>query len=323
MHSRIGPAVGAMGLSLLMLAACQPQSKPGDGLAWAYPHAAKGDLPVPPGPYHVPGSTLVMTYAQVSDDSNPPDWFPSEHPPAPSIVTHATANGATPCGACHLINGQGFLGAPNLAGLPAGYIIQQVREFRDGRRRSWEKDRPATKEMIEEAAAVSDAQAAEAAAYFAGLHRQPWTRVVETQTVPKTKPDHEGWLDPDPKGGSEPIKGRVIEVAEDFRLMWLEDGHSGVLDYVPVGAVARGKALVRSGAQAGLPCAGCHGADLKGAGDTPPLAGRSAAYLARMLWDIKTGARRGPAVAAMQAPAAGLSESDITDITAYLASLKP
>ena len=42
MHSRIGPAVGAMGLSLLMLAACQPQSKPGDGLAWAYPHAAKG-----------------------------------------------------------------------------------------------------------------------------------------------------------------------------------------------------------------------------------------------------------------------------------------
>ena len=42
-----------------------------------------------------------------------------------------------------------------------------------------------------------------------------------------------------------------------------------------------------------------------------------------MLWDIRTGARNGPAVAAMQAPAKGLSEAEITDVVAYLASRKP
>jgi len=309
---------------MLAVAACHPKN-PGAGLAWAYPHAAKAPMamPPPPGPFHVPGSPLTMTLAQVSDDANPPDWFPAEHPTPPAIVTHAGPDGVTPCGACHLINGQGFLGAPNLAGLPAAYIVQQVQEFRSGRRLSWEKNRPATKEMIGEAKAVSDAQLAEAAAYFAGLHRAPWVQVVETDSAPKTRPDYEGWQDIDPRGGREPIKGRIIEVAEDWNRMDLEDPHSGIVAYVPVGAVARGQALVQSGGKSGLPCAGCHGAGLKGVGDTPPLAGRSAAYLARMLWDIKTGARGGPTVAAMQAPAAALSEADITDITAYLASLKP
>jgi cytochrome c553 len=309
-------------LALLTVSACHPQS-PGDGLAWAYPHAAKAPMTMPSGPFHVPGTPLTMTLAQVNDDANPPDWFPGEHPAPPPIVVHQGPDGVTPCGACHLINGQGFLGAPNLAGLPAAYIVEQVREFRSGRRLSWETNRPATKEMIDEAKTVSDTELAQAAAYFAGLHRAPWVRVVETDTVPKTRPDHEGWLDIDPNGGREPTKGRVIEVAEDWSRMELEDPHSGIVAYVPVGAVARGQALVQSGGKGGLPCAGCHGADLKGMGAAPPLAGRSAAYLARMLWDIRTGARSGPAVAPMQAPAAGLSEADITDITAYLASLKP
>jgi cytochrome c553 len=81
--------------------------------------------------------------------------------------------------------------------------------------------------------------------------------------------------------------------------------------------------LVKSGGKGGQPCAACHGPELKGAGDVPPLSGRASTYLARMLWDIRTGARQGPAVAAMQAPAKGLSEAEITDVAAYLASRKP
>ena len=42
-----------------------------------------------------------------------------------------------------------------------------------------------------------------------------------------------------------------------------------------------------------------------------------------MLWDIKTGARHGGAVSQMQAPASALNEAQITDIVAYLGSLKP
>ena len=42
-----------------------------------------------------------------------------------------------------------------------------------------------------------------------------------------------------------------------------------------------------------------------------------------MLWDIKTCARHGGAVTQMQAPASALNEAQITDIVAYLGSLKP
>ena len=314
---------GLAALAALSVAACKP--KPGDTLSWAYPHAAKGGpLPqAPQGPQHAPGSNLTLSAAQVNDEKNPPDWFPGEHPPPPDIVAHGRPGGPTPCGECHLINGQGFLGAPNLAGLPSGYIVQQIQEFRSGRRQSWETGRPATQEMIGIATHVTDAEAVQAAAYFASLHRQPWVRVVESNTAPVTLPNYYGWLDLAPNGGSTPINGRIVEVPEDTARMMLEDPHSGVIDYAPVGSISRGEALVRGGGPAGQPCAGCHGADLKGMGDTPPLAGRAATYLARMLWDIKTGARRGPAVAAMQAPAAGLGEADIRDISAYLASRRP
>ena len=131
------------------------------------------------------------------------------------------------------------------------------------------------------------------------------------------------YLDLVPNGELQPIGDRIIEVPQDPARMVLEDPGSGIIDYVPPGAVRRGEALVRTGGPGGQPCAGCHGSGLRGQEETPPLAGRSAAYLARMLWDMKTGARNGPAVAQMRTPAAGLTRADITDIVAYLASLRP
>jgi cytochrome c553 len=62
---------------------------------------------------------------------------------------------------------------------------------------------------------------------------------------------------------------------------------------------------------------------LEGLGDVPQLARRSPSYLARQLWDIKTGSRRGPTVALMQAPVVRLNEANIVDIMAYLASRRP
>jgi cytochrome c553 len=53
------------------------------------------------------------------------------------------------------------------------------------------------------------------------------------------------------------------------------------------------------------------------------LAGRSPAYLARELWDIKSGARNGAAVAQMEAPAKGLSAAQVRDVAAYIGSLDP
>jgi cytochrome c553 len=308
------------------LAACSPSrpTPPGPGLAWAYPTSAEGyEMPAGTGPFRVPGSMLTFSQSQVNDDENPVDWFPSDHALPPFVVSHQRPNGATPCAECHLHNGHGFLGAADLNGLTASYIVEQVKAFRSGERRSAQPDRPDTNEMIKVAKRVSDPDLEAAAAYFAALPRQPRLRVIESGDVPVTKPDKYGWLDLVPGAGREPIGARVIEVSEDTRNGLLGDDHVNFIDYAPVGSVGRGEALVRTGGPGGQPCRSCHGPDLRGVGDVPPLAGRSAPYLARMLWDIKSGARTGSTVAPMQTPVRGLTDGDIVNVTAYLAALRP
>jgi cytochrome c553 len=68
-------------------------------------------------------------------------------------------------------------------------------------------------------------------------------------------------------------------------------------------------------------CAGCHGPT--GAGNEalkyPRLAGRDAAYVAQQLRAFKSGGRDN---ATMKAMVAGLSEQDIDNLAAYIATLK-
>ena len=309
--------------SVACLAACRPKAVTTSELDWAYPRAPEAPLPpAPPGVYQVPGSALRVSAEVLAERT--PDWFPNEHPPAPAIVAEGRKGGSEACSGCHNYNGAGFLGIPGLAGLTATYIVEQIHEFRSGRRRSTQPDRPAVEAMTLIAKQVTDQDLSEAAAYYAALERPAWYRVVETATVPRTIPDHAGWRDLDPEGGVEPISGRILELPEDaHRMFWMGDHHLGVVVYAPPGAVASGAAVAHSGGGPGQPCTSCHGADLKGLGEAPALAGRSAAYLARELWDIKSGARSGPAVALMQAPAKGLSAAQVRDVAAYLSSLDP
>ncbi len=305
------------------LTACQPKPVTTAELDWAYPRAPDGPLlQAPPGVYRVPGSPLSVSADVLNDHT--PDWFPGEHPPAPTVVAEGRKPGPEACSNCHNYNGAGFIGIPDLAGLPASYIVEQIHELRAGRRRSTEPDRPSVHVMTQMAKQVTDQDLKLAAAYYAALKRPKWYRVVETTTVPKTVPNHYGWRDLDPHGGFEPIQARIIELPEDARrMLWMADPHSGVVVYAPPGSVARGSVVAHSGGGSGQPCAGCHGADLKGLGEAPPLASRSAAYLARELWNIKSGARGGPAVALMQAPGKGLSAAQVRDVAAYLSSLNP
>ena len=55
----------------------------------------------------------------------------------------------------------------------------------------------------------------------------------------------------------------------------------------------------------------------------PPLAGRSATATARQLYDFKSGTRDGRNAAAMKPVVANLTDQDIVDLTAYIASLEP
>jgi len=291
-------------------------------VSWAYPQ--EGPPGRPPGMYHVDGSPLApMSKEQLDKLLVLPDWLPNLHPPMPFIVGQSRKGGAYACAECHQLEGQGFLSTASVTGLPASYIIEQVEEFRSGRRVSSQADRSETEEMITEAKRLTDGDLAEAAAYFAAVPHQHWVEVVETDTVPKTRVGRYDWQYLDPKGGTEPIDGRIIEVTHDLIGMLNGDPRVVITDYVPTGSVARGAELARRRNALGQTCATCHGESMQGTALAPPLAANYASYLARMLWDIKSGARRGPAVALMQPVVAPLTSIEITQLSAYLASLPP
>ena len=310
---------------IIALAACGRPGDPMSGMGWAYPSSTKTVFgkPLGQGPFHMPGSILTLTRQQYEQAKGPIDWHPEDHPPAPPIVRGPASSKTTACAECHLFNGAGFPGSANLAGLPAAYIVEQVKAFRSGDRRSARPDQPNTAEMIKAARSVTPTELDEAAAYFAGLPRQPWLRVIETTTAPRTVSDKYGWLDPALGGGTEPLGDRIVELSEDMDRALLHDDHVTLIDYVPPGALARGKAIAETGGSARTPCGTCHGPDFRGTAIAPPLAARPAGYLARTLWDIRSGARRGTSVALMQQPANALSPADIRDVAAFLASLKP
>ena len=119
---------------------------------------------------------------------------------------------------------------------------------------------------------------------------------------------------------TEPIGARIIEVPEHPDRTDLRDPRSGFVAYAPVGSIKRGEALVMTGAGRTIACGTCHGADLKGLGPVPGLAGRSPSYQARQLYDMKAGTRRGLWSDLMKAVVANLTDDDLVAIGAYLAA---
>ena len=291
---------------------------------WAFAVNPPGIQPVPDDGIarHVPNSTTAFTLTQIRDLFNVPDWHPDHHPAMPQIVAQGRKPDVFACGYCHLPNGLGRPENSSLAGLPAEYIVQQVADFRSGVRRSSEPASLPINFMIAVAKAATEADVRTAAEYFAALKRTPWIRVVETETVPKTRVA--GWmLVAADGGGTEAIGQRIIEMPEDLERTELRDAASGFVAYVPAGSVARGEELISGGGGKTIQCMICHGADLRGLGPVPGLAGRSPSYIVRQLYDMKQGARHGQWAELMKAVVAELSEADMVAIAAYTASRAP
>lgn len=308
--------------SLLALAAAaqNPTTIPNGLPSWAYNIPDKVQPPVVPltGAIRAPGSSKELDAAAVENNSNPPDWFPDEHGPAPRSVTGEPGVKMTACGSCHLMSGQGHPESADIAGMPAEYIVRQMKYFKNGTR----KDDP---RMGPIAKAASDEDVRQAAEYFASIKPIPFVKVIETATPPKTYINAAGRHHiVIPNGGTEPIGHRIIQTTEDpFRLS-IRDPHSGFIAYVPLGSVAKGEALVKTGASGKtIQCAICHGEDLKGLGEVPRIAGLQPVYVARQLICIQNGSSNGTAVALMKKVVADLSEDDIIAISAYLGSLPP
>lgn len=292
--------------------------------AWAYPWDP--DFKVPPAddvPHRLPGSTAAFSWAQARDLFFSPSWHPEDHPAMPEVVARGRKPDVRACGSCHRAEGTGGPENSSLAGLPAAYFVQQMADFKSGARKFSGPQRSAVLLMIAAAKAITDAEVQAAAAYYAALKPKRIIRVVETDTVPKTYIARLFFVKR-PEGGTEPLGRRIIEMPDDVEQFELRDTRSQFTAYVPVGSIAKGEALVKTGGGGTtVPCAVCHGADLKGVGPIPGIAGRSPTYTVRQLYDFKHGARAGASSALMKPTVEKLSEDDMISLAAYVASLAP
>lgn len=283
---------------------------------------------------HVPGSTQAFNLRQVGSNTAPADWFPEDHPQMPEIVAHgkkarSDAPQVNACGFCHYPNGKGRPNNAGPAGQPVNYILQQLEDFAGGARTSWDKRKRNTQQMIDYAKGLNPEEAKAAAEYFASVKWTPYIKVVETEMIPKMVfvGGGGGLILPaeGEKAGMEPLGMRIIETPVDAEQTEpLRNPRSGFIAYAPVGSVKKGEALALGGGPGKtVACASCHGEGLKGTDKFPALAGRSPGYLGRQLYDFQRYTRVGPGASLMQPVVKNLSEEDILDITAYLASLQP
>jgi cytochrome c553 len=311
---------------------------------WAYGFTTPPppSAPPPPAPapaaapdttlHTLPGSKLTFTRAQIANRYGPADWFPEDHPAMPDIVAHGKESAqpqVAACSLCHLPNGNGRPENANVTGLSYEYIVQQLMDFRNGARKTSDPRKANTAMMASFTKSMTDEDIKAAATYFASIPAKPWIKVVEADSVPKTKPNGGIFITlAGADAGMEPLGDRIIETpvnADDTEIR--RNPRSGFIAFVPPGSIKKGEALVTTGATAGggkvTACTACHGADLRGLGPVPRLAGRSPSYIARQLFDMQHGNRAGGWTPLMVPVVANLGPDDLLTAAAYLASLQP
>ncbi len=289
---------------------------------------------IPPAPARdntkhlsLPGAKTQFTAAQIFNRHAPADWFPEDHQPMPDIVAKGRESDTRPiwaCAYCHLPNGRGDPGNANLTGSTFEYLMQQLYDFKNGRRESSDHRKAETQLMTAFAKAMTSEDIEAAAQYYASLKPMRWITVVESDTVPKTEV-RDGVFVPiiGAGAGTEPLGNRIIEVPSNLEDFEKHNPRAGFTAYVPIGSLERGEALVRTGGGVMVPCVECHGQDLRGGGAFPTIAGRSPSYLMRQMYDMKRRKREGLLSIQMAPLLYTLSEEDMLAASAYLATLPP
>jgi len=302
------------------------QPKPGDK---AVPQAAPNrnlrpneDPQEQTKPRTVPASSATYSLVDVRDGHNVIDWFPGDHPAMPPIMKNGPASlgeSARGCASCHLPNGKGRPENGPPAGQPAGYTIQTLRDFQNGKRVSADPRKPNNPTMAALARAMTEEEMRQSAEYFAAMPWTPWIRVIEAERIPEMELEEGNMYITVGKEPTELLAGRIVETPEDaYQANMVRNPRSGWIAYVPMGSLAKGEKLVDAGR-----CVTCHGNDLMGQAEVPGIAGRSPSYMMRQLWDMKRGTRNGIYTELMKPVVANLTADDLTAIVAYLASIKP
>lgn len=292
--------------------------------AWVYPRGIPDTRTEDGTLFHVPGSTQAFTFTQINNKVATIDWFPDQHPTPPPPVIEGRAGGYNACGQCHLIDGSGKPDTGDLRELSVEYIVQQIVDMKNDKRHASIPGAPLAL-MVAVAKGLTLEEARQAAEYFHSIQPVKRLRIVETDMAPVTHPAAHAVQQVDPSGAVEPIGTRIIEVPEDFERTELRDPSSGFVAYVPKGSIKKGETLAKTGGDGKtIPCASCHGEGLKGMGDMfPHIAGHSPTATARELYDFKSGTRDGKNAFAMKTVVMKLTDEDIVNLAAYVASLDP
>ena len=291
---------------------------------WAFPTCPKhpATLTAETAPLHVPGSNRFFTRQNIGEISIIKDWFPRDHAPLPLVIARSHAPDKYACGYCHLPDGAGRPENSKVSGLPAAYIVMEVNALRGGQRRSAMGDYKPSLLMRDAVADLTDEEISAAADYFSRQSAKTFLRVVEQARVPAHT--EACFVFKRAGHGTQPLGKAIVEMPDDFALFEARVPRVTYTAFVPPGSVARGRALAENGKRT-PPCGTCHGAGL--AGDEylpgPPLAGRFATYLFRQLYGFKTGSRNEEAALEMRPIVEQLTQSDMIDLAAYVASLPP
>ena len=291
---------------------------------WAFPTCPKH--PAPPAaetaPLQVPGSDQHFSALDIGEISITKDWFPADHAPLPFVIARSHARDKYACGYCHLPDGAGRPENAKVSGLPAAYIVMEVNALRGEQRRSARGDYKPSQLMRDAVADLTEEEIRSAADFFAQQSAKTFLRVVEQARVPAHT--EACFVFKRAGHGTQPLGKTIVEMPDDYARFEARDPRVTYTAYVPLGSVARGRALAEDGKRT-PPCASCHGAGL--AGDEylpgPPLAGRFATYLFRQLYGFKTASRAEEAALEMRPIVAQLSQADMIDLAAYAASLPP
>jgi cytochrome c553 len=297
--------------------------------AWAFPVLGTASMPPATGTdtsvvAATPTSRAKFSVGRTRDRYDVADWNPATHRAAPPIVMHGRKPVVMACGFCHLADGRGRPENAMVAGLPVEYFVQQVKDMRTRARHAASPvPFPSSVAMQLIADSVTDAELDEAARYFARVRARRASRVIEADSIPKTMPLN-GLSMVLPGHEREALGNRVVEATLDLRRHELHDPMAEYTAFVPRGSVARGRTLAAGDLRHGVQgCGSCHGADLRGVRDVPPLAGRSPSYLLRQLIAFRTGARSGSGSGPMREVAGRLGIDDMVAAAAYAGSRAP
>jgi cytochrome c553 len=312
-----------LALSVLPVVLATPALGAEEPPAWAYPVNPPNIKLAPDDgvPRRVPNSTATYSLTQIRDRFISPVWHPGDHPLLPEVVAQGRKPDVFACGFCHRAGGTGGPENANLTGFPASYIVQQMADYKSGARKTAVAKRN-IELMISLSKAATDEEIRIAAEYFSALKPVSNVKVVESDIAPKTFTV--SWhLAAEKSGEKEGLGQRIIEVPDVLEQFANRDSRAPFTAYVPVGSLEKGRALATTGGGKTLQCATCHGAELKGLGPIPRIAGLSPSYIVRQLYDFKHGARAGPSSALMKASVDKLTVDDMAALAAYVASLAP